>query len=229
MDTTTIKTESLTALAVSKKTNSPKYSLIWLHGLGAFGEDFVPMIEELNTKSTDNIKFIFPDAPFKEITINDGMLMRAWFDIKNLEFEKEEDEEGIKDSQELIYQLIEHEKQQGVPAKNIILGGFSQGGAMALYAGLRYPEKLKAIISLSAYMPLLPSFEEEKNSFNDMNIFIAHGMFDPVVPYMYGQKSFSTLKDMEYKNLEWTSLQIQHTVSEDELLAIGKFIEKICE
>ncbi|MCX7184403.1 MAG: alpha/beta hydrolase fold domain-containing protein, partial [Nitrosospira sp.] len=154
----------------------PTHTILWLHGLGADGNDFVPIIDELELPSASRIRFIFPHAPMRPVSINNGFVMRAWYDVLNLNFNQPEDEDGLRDSQRAIEALLERERQRGITPERIVLAGFSQGGAMALQTGLRYPERLAGIMALSCYLPLQQTLAAEAHHVNSAtSIFMAHG------------------------------------------------------
>lgn len=205
----------------------PESSIIWLHGLGADANDFVPIVEHFNILEKYKVRFVFPQAPVRSITINNGMKMRGWYDIFKLELAEEEDQLGIQESERLLGMLIEREIELGTPSNRIILAGFSQGGAMSLYTGLRYPKPLGGIIALSSYLPLANHFEKDRKAENQNTpIFMAHGLFDPVVPLMLGQMSKAQLEKLGYF-IEWHSYSMPHTVIPQEILDIGTFLEKL--
>lgn len=206
-------------------------SVIWLHGLGADGNDFVPIVDQLGLTEKHKIRFVFPHAPVRPITINGGMKMRAWYDIYNLDLARKEDSEGVQQSAHLIELLIERERSFDIPSRSIILAGFSQGGAMALYTGLRYKESLGGIVSLSAYLPLADNFASDASSnhfSHNLNtpIFMAHGLFDPIVPLMLGELARHQLTNLGY-GIEWHSYPMPHTVVPEEIQDIGNFLKKI--
>jgi len=200
--------------------------VIWLHGLGADGKDFLGIVDELGLPINHAVRFIFPSAPFVKITINNGMLMRGWYDIFDLSMLQREDVAGMKQSQTIINDLIQHELDNGIASQRIILAGFSQGGAMALYTGLRYPVALAGVICLSAYLPLMADFAVEKSQANQATpIFMAHGIFDPVVPYNMGHTAYEYLNKNDYK-AAWHSYPMAHTLCIEEIAAIGKFLNR---
>lgn len=199
-------------------------TVIWLHGLGADGSDFMGVVDQLGLPAKHAVRFIFPNAPYKSITVNQGMKMRAWYDIYDLNLLRKEDTVGLQDSQKIIMDLVQHEIAQGIDSERIILAGFSQGAALSLYVGLRSIEKLGGMVILSGYLPLADSFEASKFPINhDTPIFIAHGMFDAVVPLQAGKAAAQILTDQNY-NVTWSSYPIPHTVSLDEIKDIGKFM-----
>lgn len=204
-------------------------TVIWLHGLGASGHDFEPIIAELDLPQNHAIHFIFPHAPCLPVTLNAGMVMPAWYDIVALQANAPEDEAGIKHAEQLICELIAAELQRGVKAENIILAGFSQGGVMALYTGLRFAHKLGGILALSCYLPLatLLIAEAEQGSLAPRNlpIFQAHGLHDPVVAYAMGEDSKAYLQQLGYKP-EWHSYPMQHSVCEEEIWDIATWLKQ---
>lgn len=209
---------------VSEPPSKATASVIWLHGLGADGNDFAGIADQLGLPSDHGVRFIFPSAPFMNITINNGMLMRAWYDIYALNMLAKEDEIGIQNSQQYITDFIAHEQEQGIPIHRIILAGFSQGGAMSLYTALHLKESLGGVIVLSAYLPLQRDFVPQAMLHKALPIFMAHGLYDPVVPYNLGLNAFKFLQENSYDEIEWHSYQMQHTLCMEEINAIGKFI-----
>jgi len=204
----------------------PTHAIIWLHGLGADGHDFEPIVPELDLSEKPAIRFIFPHAPKQAVTINAGMVMRAWYDISGLDFIGHEDQTGIRRSSDLVRALIENENTRGIPSNRIILAGFSQGGAIALHLGLRHTESLAGILALSTYLPLARYTASEVNEANrNTPIFMAHGSFDPVVPFMLGDSSHQQLQAMGY-DVEWHTYPIPHSVSLDEIRDISAWIKK---
>ncbi len=211
---------------VSEPEGAADACVIWLHGLGADGKDFFGIVDELGLPINHAVRFIFPSAPFLNITINNGMLMRGWYDIFDLSMVRKEDAAGMKQSQAIINDIIKDQLAKGIPSQRIILAGFSQGGAMSLYAGLRYPTTLAGIICLSAYLPLISELAAEKSPHNQTTpIFMAHGIFDPVVPYNMGHTAYEYLNSNNY-NVTWNSYPMAHTLCIEEIVAIGQFINK---
>ncbi len=203
----------------------PTHAIIWLHGLGADGHDFEPIVPELDLPEKPAIRFIFPHAPKQSVTINAGMVMRAWYDISGLDFIGHEDQTGIRRSSEMVRRLIEHENTRGIPGNRIILAGFSQGGAIALHLGLRHTESLAGILALSTYLPLARYTASEVHEANRKTpIFMAHGNFDPVVPFMLGDTSHQQLQAMGY-DVEWHTYPIPHSVSLDEIRDISTWLK----
>jgi phospholipase/carboxylesterase len=205
-------------------TAEHRYSIIWLHGLGADGHDFETIIPELRLNAEAHIHFIFPDAPFRPITINGGMTMRAWFDILELSRNLKVDISGIYDSVELIKRLIEEEIAKGISSERILLAGFSQGGTIALHAGLSYTRRLAAIVSLSAFLPTVEQLKTERSAANqDIPILIAHGILDSVVDVEFGKKTSDQLQTLGY-NVEWCDFMMDHSVCHEEIERIADFI-----
>ncbi len=208
----------------------PKHSIIWLHGLGADGEDFVPIAEEMSLPVA--VRYVFPHAPMRPVTINGGYVMRAWYDILmaapsaeiSASIGKQEDEAGIRAAQLEIDKLIAREKQRGIAAGNIFLAGFSQGGAVALHTGLRQAEKLGGILALSAYLPLSRTLQTEADATaKSTPIFMAHGLEDPVIPYAFGRSSAEELLRQGYA-LEWHSYAMPHSVYPEEIRDIEQWL-----
>jgi phospholipase/carboxylesterase len=205
----------------------PEHVILWMHGLGADGNDFVPIINELTVSSKKPIRFIFPHAPERPVTINGGYVMRAWYDIYGANIGASEDETGIRDSQEAIDALIENELQSGVASENIVLAGFSQGGAMALQAGLRQKNKLGGIMALSSYLPLSASLRHEAQTANAATpIFMAHGTHDAVVPITLATSSKEKLLQAHYA-VEWHEYTMEHSVCGQEINDIDQWLQKI--
>ena len=198
---------------------NPVASVIWLHGLGADGHDFEPIVPELRLSAP--IRFVFPHAPERAVTINNGMRMRAWYDIFQFGGGPE-DEAGIRDSQQLLGQMISAEKTE-----KIFLAGFSQGGAIVLQTALRYPKKLAGVLALSCYLPLAAKLPAEKNQANqDIPVFMAHGTLDPVVPIQKARMSRDFLEQQGYK-VEWHEYPMPHSVCPQEIGDIAAFITKL--
>ena len=197
----------------------PEASVIWLHGLGADGHDFEPIVPELRLSKA--VRFIFPHAPVRPVTINSGMRMRAWYDIFQFGGGPE-DEKGIRESEGLLRNLIETEKSKGI--KKIMLAGFSQGGAIVLQAGLRYPERLAGIMALSTYLPISATLEKEKNQANqDLPLFMAHGAYDDIIPLRRAEQSKDLLVKSGYP-VEWHTYPMPHSVCPEEIQDIRQFL-----
>ncbi len=208
---------------------SPTRSIIWLHGLGADGNDFAGIVPQLGLPEKAPIRFIFPHAPVQPVSINGGMQMRSWYDIKSLSFEDRADEAGLKESTATVKALIEQEIARGVASEHILLAGFSQGGAVVLYTGLRYHQSLAGIMALSTYLPLPHKTEAERSNENaNIPIFMAHGQHDPVIPITLAQQSHEQLQAMGY-NVQWHHYPMQHSVSPEEIGDITVFIREALE
>ncbi|NLY63641.1 MAG: carboxylesterase [Alcaligenaceae bacterium] len=209
-------------------SNNITHSIIWMHGLGADANDFVPIVPELRLPESSGIRFVFPNAPVRPVTLNNGMSMRAWFDIISLDrVNGPEDEAGLRQAQQQIEDLITRENERGIPSENIFLAGFSQGCAMALLTGLRHPKKLAGLICLSGFLPLLVKTEAERSQANiDTPIFMAHGTEDPVVVPVRALNSKAKLEELGYKNLEWRTYPMPHSVCLEEIHDISSFIQK---
>lgn len=204
----------------------PEYAVIWLHGLGADGNDFVPVIPELKPDQLPAIRFIFPHAPTRPVTINNGMRMRAWYDIFTTELVQREDEDGIRESESAIRSLIARENIRGIPTQNIVLAGFSQGCAMTLHTGLRLDERLAGIIALSGYLPLQDKFPTERKTANEATpIFMGHGTMDPVVAISRGEASHELLKGLGYA-VQWHTYAMPHSVCAEEIQDIAQFLHQ---
>jgi phospholipase/carboxylesterase len=210
--------------------DNPATSIIWMHGLGADGNDFVPIVNELDLSGAPAIRFIFPHAPMQPVTINNGHVMRAWYDVSFGDLEgrsRKADEKGVRASQNAIGRLVEREMARGVSARDIVLAGFSQGGAIALQTGLRYPQQLAGVMALSTYLPLAESFAQEAAPANCRTpVFMAHGTHDPVVPYAMGTKSRDILTQAGYA-VEWHDYAMQHSVCMEEVQDIGAWITRV--
>jgi phospholipase/carboxylesterase len=210
--------------------DNPAASIIWMHGLGADGNDFVPIVNELDLSGAPAIRFIFPHAPMQPVTINNGHVMRAWYDVSFGDLEgrsRKADEKGVRASQSAIGRLVEREMARGVSARDIVLAGFSQGGAIALQTGLRYPQQLAGVMALSTYLPLAESFAQEAAPANSGTpVFMAHGTHDPVVPYSMGTKSRDILTQAGYA-VEWHDYAMQHSVCMEEVQDIGAWITRV--
>lgn len=205
-------------------SSNPAFSVIWLHGLGADGNDFIPVAEAL---SLPDMRFIFPHAPIRPVTLNGGYRMRAWYDLYSLDLKSGEDREGMLDTQQRISEFIAREKERGMASDHVFLAGFSQGGAAALYAGLRHPERLAGIMALSAYLPLADSLREEAHSANsETPLFMAHGTMDEVIPISAGRASRDALANLGHE-VEWRDYAMAHSVCQDEIGDIAAWIGKI--
>jgi phospholipase/carboxylesterase len=203
---------------------NPRHAVIWLHGLGADGHDFEPIVPELVDRVWPALRFVFPNAPVRPITINGGMSMRAWYDISGMEIAQRQDETGMRTSIGLLDELIAREVARGVPGANIFLAGFSQGGAIALAGGLRHASKLAGIIALSTYLPMAEKTDAEASAANRATpVFIAHGNFDPIIPHALGEMSRDHLQRMGYL-VEWHTYPMQHAVCADEIADLRRWL-----
>lgn len=205
----------------------PTITVIWLHGLGADGNDFVPIVRELDLSGCPAIRFVFPHAPIMPVTINNGYVMRAWYDILGTDLVRREDEAGLRKSQLLVEQLIAREKSRGIAADRIVLAGFSQGCAMTLQTGLRHPEKLAGLLCLSGYLPIHATVPAERHDANlGTPIFLAHGRADPVIPIDRAEKSRDMLRTLGYQ-VEWHEYRMPHSVCEEEIDDIGNWLRRV--
>ncbi|MCI0401812.1 MAG: alpha/beta hydrolase [Gammaproteobacteria bacterium] len=210
---------------VIPSASAHKTSVIWLHGLGADGHDFEPIVPELKLPADHGIQFIFPHAPYRAITINGGLTMRAWYDVKDPNLTKCEDVEGITDSSRILTEFIDAERGRGIAANKILLAGFSQGGAIALHTALRFPYRLAGVLALSTYLPMASQLREEVHPANSgIPIFMAHGKADPVIPLFQGLRSFEQLKKMNYM-IEWHVYPMLHAVCPQELAEISSWLQ----
>jgi len=206
---------------------NPRAAVIWLHGLGADGNDFAALVPELDLSGCPAIRFIFPHAPSMPVTINGGYVMPAWYDIRGADLTSRQDEAGIRASEQAVAALIEREIVRGIPAKNIVLAGFSQGCAMALHTGLRFPQALAGIMALSGYLPLAEHFAAERATANAHTpIFMAHGTQDPVVDPARGAASRDLLAQLGYP-VEWHSYPMPHSVHPHEVADIAVFLTRV--
>jgi len=217
--------ETLPSIEIETKPK-PSHAVIWLHGLGADGNDFVPVVKELKLPPL-GIRFVFPHAPMRPVTINDGFVMRAWYDIAYQELAFKEDERGLRESQKLIEDLIARENARGIPSGRILLAGFSQGGVMTLQVGLRQPKRLAGLMALSSYLPMSPMVEVERNAAsNTVPIFMGHGIADNIVPLALGTMSRDTLIKLDYP-VEWHQYPMPHSVCAEELAHIGAWLKRV--
>jgi phospholipase/carboxylesterase len=209
----------------------PECSVIWLHGLGADGHDFEPVVPELDLAPELGIRFVFPHAPMRPVTINGGMTMRAWYDIRTFDRDGPQDEAGIRESALLLERLIQRERQRGSSYDRIVVAGFSQGGAIALHAALRFPQRLAGLMALSTWLPLAQSFRGEvvdntNSAARDLPIFMAHGSFDPVLPVEFGKTSRDVLQNAGF-SVEWHEYPMAHAVCAEEIGAIRTWLQAV--
>lgn len=206
---------------------NPTTAVIWMHGLGADANDFVPIVRELDLAGCPPIRFVFPNAPTMPVTINGGYVMRAWYDILGTDLVRREDEAGLRKSQRAIDALIAQQKSEGIAADRIVLAGFSQGCAMTLQTGLRYPERLAGLLCLSGYLPIHATVDAERHAANhDVPIFLAHGTSDPVVPFHRAEQSRDLLLAMGYQ-VEWHEYSMPHSVCAEEVDDIGAWLRRV--
>jgi phospholipase/carboxylesterase len=206
---------------------NPNATIIWLHGLGADGHDFEPIVPELVARGTRAWRFVFPNAPTRPVSINGGMRMRAWYDIKGLDRKAAEDAAGFQDSDCQVRELIEREAARGIPSTRIVLAGFSQGGAVSLYTAPRLPATLAGVMALSCYLPMESTFLAERSAENQATpIFMAHGQFDNVIGMMMGARSRDYLKAQGY-SVEWHDYPMAHSVSAEEVADIRQFLMRV--
>lgn len=209
----------------SQTGDNPKYVIIWMHGLGADGNDFAPVVPQFNIPDLP-LKFIFPHAPKIPVTINGGMVMRAWYDILSMDISRRIDEQGIHDSEKQILQLIESQIEQGYEYNQIVLAGFSQGGAMSLHISCGLQHKIAGIIALSCYLPVPGVLQKDNKPLNHTTpVFMGHGTQDPVVPYVLGEAGKTSLINKGF-SIDWHSYPIQHGVSMDEISDIRQWMIK---
>jgi phospholipase/carboxylesterase len=206
---------------------SPRAAVIWMHGLGADGYDFVDVPPVLRLPEGLAVRFVFPHAPMQPVTINGGMVMRAWYDIRPDAGARREDEQGLRQSQRHVEALIAREKARGLPAARIVLAGFSQGGAMALQTGLRHPERLAGLMALSCYLPLADRVAAEASAANRaVPIFLAHGTHDPLIPLTRARRALESLTGLGYP-VEWHEYPMPHSVCDAEIRDIGAWLARI--
>jgi phospholipase/carboxylesterase len=206
---------------------NPTVSIIWMHGLGADANDFVPMLHELDLRGLPAIRFIFPNADTMPVTINGGYVMRAWYDIVATDLGRQEDEAGLRASQAKVEALIAREKARGIPASRIILAGFSQGCAMTLQTGLRQPEKLAGLMCLSGYVPIADKAAAEHTPQSlETPIFMVHGRMDPVIPVARAEQSRDLLKQLGY-SVEWHDYAMQHSLCQEEVVHISAWLKRV--
>lgn len=214
---------------IEKTTSEPAtMSVVWLHGLGADCYDFHDIVPLLELPKTLGVRFLFPNAPVMAVTCNGGMRMRAWYDIVRIGPSYKDDIEGIQRSAEALAKLVEHEMQRGIPSDRIVLAGFSQGGAVSLFTGLRYPRPLAGIIALSTYLPATERLQQDAHPANKkIPILMMHGLHDAIVPIAFAKQSLHLLLSLEYKVL-WRDFPMPHSVCAEQLREIGKWLAALC-
>jgi len=215
----------LDAVVIETRPN-PSHAVIWLHGLGADGNDFVPIVEEMRLPPL-GIRFVFPHAPMRPVTINGGFVMRAWYDIVVQDLVRQEDERGIRESQAHVEALIAREAERGIPASRIVLAGFSQGGVITLQTGLRQARRLAGLLALSCYLPLAAKVQSElAPASRDVPIFMAHGTADDIVPLQAGEAARDALTALGCK-VEWHQYPMAHSVHPNQIADMGAWLERV--
>lgn len=203
-------------------------TVLWLHGLGADGHDFEPIVDELALPQQLALRFVFPHAPVRPVTLNGGMRMRAWYDIISLDRSGPQDEQGIRQSAAFLTELIERERKRGIANDRVVLAGFSQGGAIAMHTALRHPQKLAGLMVLSSWLPLGSTFAAEvldnpQSQSRELPVFMAHGTFDPMLPLAMGRQSCAALQSAGF-HVEWHEYPMAHAVCAEEIVAIRKWL-----
>jgi phospholipase/carboxylesterase len=205
--------------------SSPTAAVIWLHGLGADGHDFEPVVPHLVWPGAPEIRFIFPHAPVRPVTVNGGMRMRAWYDIVSIDSDRNHDEAGIRESMAQTQELVQQQIDRGISPGRIIVAGFSQGGAIAIQVALRQTEALAGLMALSTYMLLAEKLDNEAGVVAELPVFMGHGQMDPVVPFEMGEKAAKILRNMGC-DVQWQAYPIQHSVSMDEIVDISAWLKQ---
>jgi phospholipase/carboxylesterase len=206
--------------------DAPRAAVVWMHGLGADGHDFEPVVPALGLPKSLPVRFVFPHAPMRPVTINNGWVMRAWYDVA-ARGGGAEDEAGLRASRELVEALIAREARRGIPARSLVLAGFSQGGALALLAGLRHPERFAGILALSCYLPLADALAGEAAAANrDVPILMAHGTYDDVIPVARARASRDRLVATGY-TIDWREYPMSHAVCDQEIRDIGTWLQNV--
>jgi len=204
---------------------APRAAVVWLHGLGADGHDFAPIVPELRLPVP--VRFVFPHAPMRAVTINRGAVMRAWYDVRGVDGERREDADGVRASQAEIEALIARERARGIDASRLVLAGFSQGGAMALHTGLRHPERLAGILALSCFLPLADDLAREAAPANrDVPIFMAHGVHDDLIPLARARRARAILAGLGWR-VEWHEYPMPHAVCAEEIADVSAWLTRV--
>jgi len=220
-------TSSTNSIELNYGEGSPTHCIIWLHGLGASANDFPPIVPELGLSNDRTIRFVFPQAPDRAITINGGMRMPGWYDIKGVTIDDKQDAVGMAESQQLLEGLVEEQIAKGISSENIILAGFSQGGAVAYFTGVRSKQKFAGLLALSTYLPFDQNTKREQSGANlDTPIFASHGSYDAVVPLAMGKRSVDILGDLGY-SVKWKTYPMEHQVVMEQIQEIGSWINKV--
>jgi phospholipase/carboxylesterase len=206
---------------------APRASVVWMHGLGADGHDFEPIVPELGLAVPG--RFVFPHAPMRAVTINNGAVMRAWYDVRGVGGERREDAEGVRASQRQIEALVARERARGIETTRVVLAGFSQGGAMALHTGLRHPERLAGILALSCFLPLADTLAVEATPANrDVPIFMAHGAYDDLIPMARARRAYDLLVSLGWP-VEWHDYPMPHAVCAEEIADVSAWLAKVLD
>ncbi|MFC1689020.1 alpha/beta hydrolase [Pseudomonadota bacterium] len=204
----------------------PTASVIWLHGLGADGHDFEPVVPQLMWPGAPSTRFIFPHAPVRPVTLNGGMAMRAWYDIVSLTGDRDQDQKGIADSVNRAASLVDQERERGIEPGRIVVAGFSQGGAIALQLAIRYPETLAGLVALSTYLLLEHRLDNDRHQANlNLPVFVGHGTTDPMVPFFLGESLATRLRKMGHP-VEWHSYPMPHAVCPEEIADLSAWLRK---
>jgi phospholipase/carboxylesterase len=214
---------------VVQPSSSADASIIWLHGLGADGHDFEPIVPHLGSALTERTRFVFPHAPMRPVTINGGYVMRAWYDVVDADIARRADAAGVHESEKILCDYIDAEIASGFPPERVVVAGFSQGGAIALHTGLRYPQRLAGVLGISCYLPLPTEIAGGLAPANATTpLFMAHGTQDPLIPVAAGEQSHNFLKDLDY-DIEWHTYPIPHSVCLEEIEDIGRWLLRILD
>jgi len=220
--------ELLECVEINPK-KEPAYVVIWLHGLGADGHDFEAIVPELRLPESLPIRYVFPHAPTRPVTINMGMVMRAWYDILEMDVSRKVDVDTIVESSELLRNLIQRELDAGIPSERILLAGFSQGGAIVLHTALRYEKPLAGLLALSTYLPTVDSLAAERSDANrHIPILMAHGKHDPMIPIVNAEKTREALTRLDY-TIQWYTYPMEHQVCMEEIQAIRNWMLEIMQ
>jgi phospholipase/carboxylesterase len=208
--------------------SEPDGSVIWLHGLGADGHDFEPIVPELGLHDRANLRFVFPHAPVRPVTINGGMPMRAWYDVLSLDRDGPQDEDGIRESSKTLVSLIERERRRGIAPEHVVLAGFSQGGAIAMHTAMRFPTKLAGLMVLSSWMPLESTIDEEvvqaeSSQPRELPVLMAHGTFDPMLPLAAGRHARDLMRQAGFE-VRWREYPMAHAVCAEEVAEIRNWL-----
>ncbi|MFO7764711.1 MAG: dienelactone hydrolase family protein [Wenzhouxiangellaceae bacterium] len=205
---------------------APERAVVWLHGLGADGNDFAPIVPQLRSVQSRAVRFVFPHAPVRPVTVNGGMAMRAWYDIMGFEIARDQDSRGIEQSMRQVLQLVERELERGIASENLLLAGFSQGGALALRTALSLRDRVAGVIALSCYLLDSASVDQWLTEAGRATpVFMAHGTQDPVVPAALGRAAAQTLAE-HHVQVEWSEWPMQHAVCPEEVQALDRWLEQ---